>query len=84
MNKPVLNAITGVHLTGPATVAAVKEWVALAEKMGVPDDKWLLDCVLSVDFDVKDVEVISCGDHLVDEPVNDILVTLHEHPENKA
>ena len=82
MAKVTLSSMTSIQVTydlQEPTLADVRKFVELADKLGVPDDTYLLDCVLSLDVPTVSVELISCGEHVPGhDDVNDILVYTHD------
>lgn len=59
------------------TLGNIREFVDKANQFNLPDDLEMLDCVLSVEIPIKDLDVISCGEHTTDVPL-DIVVYTHE------
>lgn len=80
MNQPQLQSIPTISLTGPATVGAVRSWLAMCDKAGLSEDTELLDCVLAVDLPVATTEFIMCGEHGADEEVWDVVTMTHTCP----
>jgi hypothetical protein len=59
------------------TMGHIREFVEKANQLNLPDDLELLDCVLAVEIPIKDLDVISCGQHVGKEPTDIVLYT-HE------
>jgi hypothetical protein len=82
MAKVTLSATTTIQVAydmEEPTLADVRRFVELADKLGVSDDTYLLDCVLSLDVPTKSIELLNCGEHLPgNDDVHDIVIYTHD------
>lgn len=81
MNQPELSAVPVISLSGPATVGAVRSWLAMCDKAGLSEQAELMDCVLCVELPVIATEFIQCGEHPGNEEVWDVVTQVHGCPE---
>ncbi|CAB4153324.1 hypothetical protein UFOVP621_100 [uncultured Caudovirales phage] len=82
MAKVTLTAMTNIQISydlNEPTLADIRKFIELADKLGVSDDTELLDCVLSLDVPTKAIELITCGEHVPsNEDFHDILIYTHD------
>jgi hypothetical protein len=90
MAKVILSATTTIQITTydleEPTLADVRRFVELADKLGVPDDTEFLDCVLAMDVPTKSIELLNCGEHVFgNDDIHDIVIYTHDcDPDSEA
>lgn len=77
-----ISPLIDMSLIGPATVGDLKKFIETCKKLGIPDSADLIDCVLTIEMTAVDVNLILCGEHLVDDERYDILLEMHECKNN--
>jgi hypothetical protein len=77
-------SVTTPHRRGGAfTLADVIKFVDDAHTLGFTDDTEIEDGFLYISRVVEDCDFIECGDHLWGDKQFDVIVPMHNHPEDE-
>ena len=77
-------SVTTPHKCGAIfTLADVIQFVDDAHTLGFTDDTEIEDGFLYISRVVEDCDFIECGDHLWGDKQFDVLVPMHDHPEDE-
>ena len=61
---------------GTVTLGTIRKWLQTCDRLGIKDDTELLECLISIDIEVDEVEPIECGECTQ----KDVLVVTHDCP----